>query len=238
MHLQVDLIHYLDYIINIKKNKTMGFNLSKGERFNLSKEVPGLTKVKIGLGWDPNEEPGGPIFDLDVSAFAIDEGYKIPSDSYFVFYGQVGAGNCVEDENEAGLLRPITADGSILGAIDDPDGNRSDGADDEDMIIDLSLVNSKVQQIIICATICKFPHDANKDRRTLNLNFGMVNDCYIRIVNAKTDEEIARYQLKENFSSEDALEFGRLYRSGNSWEFEAMGRAQQGSLSALMEVYT
>jgi tellurium resistance protein TerD len=216
----------------------MGFNLSKGERFNLSKEVPGLTKVKIGLGWDPNEEPGGPEFDLDVSAFAIDESFKIPSDSYFVFYGQVGAGNCVEDETEKGLFRPITYDRSILGAIDDPDGKRSDGDDDEDMIIDLSLVNPKVQQIIICATICKFPHDRNKDRRTLNLNFGMVNDCYVRIVNAKTDEEIAKYLLKEKFGSEDALEFGRLYRSGSTWEFEAMGRASQGSLPTLVETYT
>lgn len=216
----------------------MGFILSKGDRFIFDKAAPGLTKVKIGLGWDPNEEPGGPEFDLDVSAFAIDESFKIPSDTYFVFYGQVAAGNCLEDETEKGLFRPITADGAILGAIDDPDGKRSDGDDDEDMIIDLSKVSPKVQQIIICATICKFPHDRNKDKRTLNLNFGMVNDCYIRIVNAKTNEEVVRYQLKEKFSNEDALEFGRLYRLGNNWEFEAMGRAQQGSLPALVDIYS
>lgn len=215
-----------------------GFNLSKGERFTFDKAAPGLTKVKIGLGWDPNEEEGGPEFDLDVSAFAIGEDFKIPSDSYFVFYGQVRAGNCIEDEVEKGLFRPITIDGSILGAIDDPDGKRSDGDDDEDMIIDLSKVNSKVQQIIICATICKFPHDRNKDHRTLNLNFSMVDDCYVRIVDAKTNVEIAKYILKEKFGNEDALEFGRLYRSGNSWEFEAMGRASDGSLPGLVEVYT
>lgn len=216
----------------------MGFNLSKGERFNLNKEAPGLTKVRIGLGWDPNEEEGGPEFDLDVSAFAIDEKFKIPSDSYFVFYGQVQMGNCIEDSTEKGLFRPVTTDQAILGAIDDPDGKRSDGDDDEDMIIDLSRVSPKVQQIIICATICKFPHDRNKDRRTLNLNFGMVNDCYIRILNENSKEEIARYSLKEKYGNEDALEFGRLYRNGSSWEFEAMGRASQGSLPALVEIYT
>ena len=140
------------------------FNLSKGQRFSLSKAAPGLTIVRIGMGWDPNEEPNGPDFDLDVSAFAINSNFKIPSDSYFVFYGQVKAGNGIEDETEKGLYRPITEDGSILGAIDDPDGKRSDGADDEDMIINLGKVNSKIEQIIICVTICKYPHDNNKDR--------------------------------------------------------------------------
>jgi tellurium resistance protein TerD len=216
----------------------MAIKLVKGTRINVSYPAPCLTNVKIGLSWASNKEPGGPEFDLDVSAFGIDESFKIPSDSYFVFYGQVGSGNCVEDEVEKGLFRPITADLAILGAIDDPDGKRSDGDDDEDMIIDLSKVSPKVQQIIICATICKFPHDRNNDRRTLNLNFGMVNDCYIRIVNIAKNEEIAKYELKEKFSNEDALEFGRLYRSGSSWEFEAMGRAQQGSLPGLVDIYT
>ncbi len=216
----------------------MGFNLSKGERFDLSKAAPGLNKVRIGLGWDPNDVPGGPDFDLDVSAFAINANNKIPSDSYFVFYGQVNAGNGIEDEIEKGLFRPKTEDDSILGAIDDPDGKRSDGDDDEDMIIKLNMVSSSVEQIIICVTICKYPHDNKKDRRTLDLNFGMVNDCYIRIINDLTGEEIAKYELKENFGKEDAVEFGRLYRVGRSWEFEAMGRGSLGSLGALVESYT
>jgi tellurium resistance protein TerD len=216
----------------------MAFNLSKGQRFELSKSSPGLTKVRIGMGWDPNEEPNGPDFDLDVSAFAINDRFKIPSDSFFVFYGQVKMGNCIEDEFEKGLFRPYTEDRSIKGAIDDPDGRRSDGEDDEDMIIDLTKVTDKVQQIIICVSICKYPHDNKKDRRTLLQNFGMVNDCYIRIVNDVTGEEILRYNLKEKFTEEDALEFGRLYRAGDYWEFEAMGRAHTGSLQTLVDIYT
>lgn len=214
------------------------FNLSKGERFSLSKAAPGLSVVRIGMGWDPNKESNGPDFDLDVSAFAINNSFKIPSDSYFVFYGQVRMGNCVEDSTEKGLFRPITDDKSILGAIDDPDGKRSDGDDDEDMIIDLSKVNDKIEQIIICASICKFPNDNKKDRRTLTQNFGMVDDCYIRIVNETTNEEILRYDLAKESSNDDAIEFGRLYRVGNSWEFEAMGRVHSGSLQTLVDMYT
>lgn len=214
------------------------FNLNKGERFSLSKAAPGLTIVKIGMGWDPNDQPGGPEFDLDVSAFALGSNFKIPSDSYFVFYGQVRMGNCIEDTVEKGLMRPITADGSIIGAIDDPDGRRSDGDDDEDMLIDLTKVNPKVEQIIICCTICKYPHDNKKDRRTLNLNFGQVNDCYIRIVNESTGEEITRYDLRDTYTNEDAVEFGRLFRVDDTWEFEAMGRAHTGSLQMLVDMYT
>lgn len=214
------------------------FNLSKGERFSLSKAAPGLTIVKIGMGWDPNDQPNGPDFDLDVSAFAINSNFKIPSDSYFIFYGQVRMGNGIEDTNEKGLFRPITEDGSIKGAIDDPDGTRSDGDDDEDMIIDLTKVNNKVEQIILCSTICKYPNDNKKDKRTLDLNFGQVNECYIRIVNERNGEEILRYDLKDQFTNEDAVEFGRLYRVGNTWEFEAMGRAHTGSLQTLVDMYT
>ena len=216
----------------------MSFNLSKGDRFSLSKAAPGLSVVKVGMGWNPNDQPNGPDFDLDVSAFAINSSFKILSDSYFVFYGQVRMGNCIKDKVETHLDRPITDDQSIIGAIDDPDGTRSDGDDDEDMFIDLTKVNPKVEQIIICCTICKYPHDNKKDKRTLDLNFGQVDDCYIRIVNELNGEEIMRYDLKDQYTDEDAVEFGRLFRVGESWEFEAMGRAHTGSLQTLVDMYT
>ncbi len=215
------------------------FNLSKGERFSLSKAAPGLSTVRIGMGWNPNEEPNGPDFDLDVSAFAINSHFKIPSDSYFVFYGQVRIGNYVEEKiGNVVFQRPITDDKSILGAIDDPDGRRSDGEDDEDMIIDLTKVNHNIEQIIICASICKYPNDNKRDRRTLEQSFGMVDDCYIRIVDETTGNEILRYDLAKESNSDDAIEFGRLFRVGNTWEFEAMGRSHTGSLQTLVDMYT
>jgi len=215
----------------------MSFDLTKGSRFQLSKSI-GFTKIRIGLGWDPNEDPNGPDFDLDVSAFGIDSTCKIVNDSYFVFYGQLKMGNAVEDAHEKGFYRPVTNDGAILGAIDDPTGSSSDGDDDEDIIIDLLKVNPAVEQIIICASICKYPHDNHKDRRTLDLNFAQVSDCYIRIVNDANGVEIARYRLAEKFGTEDAIEFGRLYKVDNEWDFQAMGRGHNGSLGALVEIYT
>lgn len=208
------------------------FNLSKsGERFNLSKSDGGLVNVRIGLGWQANEDPSGPDFDLDVSAFMIGNDFKIPDDGFFVFYGS-DKGKDVE-----GKMRPLSQDGAMFGAVDEQEGGHKEG-DTEDMILDLSKVDMRVEQIIIAVTICKYPNDSKRDRRTLALNFGMVEGCYLRIVNEKSGDEIMRYTLSENFKDEDAVEFGRLYRIGGEWEFEALGRGSQGSMPILIEQYT
>lgn len=211
------------------------FNLSKsGERFNLSKSDDGLVNVRIGLGWQANEDPNGPNFDLDVSAFMIGNGFKIPDDGFFVFYGSDN-----KDTDNEGNLRPLSQDGALFGAVDEREGGDDDEeSDTEDMILNLTKVDNRVEQIIIAVTICKYPHDDKRDRRTLALNFGMVEGCYLRIVNEKNGEEIMRYTLSESFKNEDAVEFGRLYRIGSEWEFEALGRGSQGSLPALIEQYT
>jgi tellurium resistance protein TerD len=217
------------------------FNLTKGERFNLSKHDGGtLQKVKIEMGWKVNQDPNGPNFDLDVSAFMIgsekDFNFKIVDDSCFVFYGSV-----YKEQAPDGLNRPYSLDKALYGAVDnqgDDDEEDNDGEATEDMLFDLSKVNKQVEQIIIAVTICKYPHDKDKDRRTLQLNYGMVQNCYIRILNTKNGEVILRYNLAEEFSNEDAVEFGRLYRMGNEWVFEALGRGSQGSLPGLIEQYT
>jgi tellurium resistance protein TerD len=210
------------------------FNLHKsGERFNLSKHEGGLQNVRIGLGWQANEDPNGPNFDLDVSAFMIGSDFKIPDDGFFVFYGAENTGTDSE-----GNTRPLSQDGAMFGAVDEKEGGEESEGDTEDMILDLSKVDQRVEQIIIAVTICKYPHDDKRDRRTLVLNFGMVRNCYIRILNEKNGEEVMRYQLAENFKEEDAVQFGRLYRIGKEWEFEALGRGSTGSLPALIDLYT
>ena len=87
-------------------------------------------------------------------------------------------------------------------------------------------------------TICKYPNDEARDRRTLKLNFGMVHNCYVRLIDERTGEEVLRYDLADNFGNEDAVEFCRIFRIGNEWEFEAMGRGSEGSLPGLIESYT
>jgi tellurium resistance protein TerD len=210
----------------------MALNLKKGGSFNLAKEAPKLKIAGIGLGWDPNEEEDGPDFDLDVSAFLLTETGKVPADEYVVFYGS----ELTMDTPDG--PRPYSGDGSVLGAVDAIDGTESDGDDDEDMKIEFEKIWEGITQIVITVSITKYPNDSKKDKRTLLQNFGMVNDCYIRVWDDQTGVEILRYDLQEKFNSEDAVEFGRFVRVGSSWEFIATGEKYNGSLGKFIELFT
>jgi tellurium resistance protein TerD len=67
----------------------MGINLAKGERVNLSEEVPSLQNIGVGLGWDTNRNDSEADFDLDVSVFMLDVSGKVTEDKYFVFYNNL-----------------------------------------------------------------------------------------------------------------------------------------------------
>ena len=43
--------------------------IEKGQKVDLTKTNPGLSKVLVGLGWDTNRYDGQADFDLDVSIF-------------------------------------------------------------------------------------------------------------------------------------------------------------------------
>lgn len=171
----------------------------------------GLHKIGVGLGWDANEDSGEP-YDLDLCAFMLGTNGKLVSDAHFVFYNN--------------LLSP---DGAVQGAKDDIDGTTSGTGDDETIKVDLSKVSQQVQEVIFTATI----HDYEARRQ----NFGQIRNSFIRIYDELTNEEIAKYELDEDFSVETAVEFGRLYRREGAWKFEAIGRGGQGGLDPLVEKF-
>ena len=216
----------------------MALNINKGGRINITKEAPKLKVAGIGLGWEPNMQPNGPDFDLDVSAFLLTTAGKIPIDnqgnsvdSYVVFYGSE-----LKVDTQQGQ-RPYSGDGSVVGAVDAIDGTESDGADDEDMRIYFDKVWEGIEQIVITVSITKYPNDSKRDKRTLLQNFGMVNDCYIRVWDDESGTEILRYNLSEQFFNEDAVEFGRFVRINGAWEFIATGNKYTGGLAKLIELY-
>ena len=60
----------------------MAINLQKGQKIDI-----GLSKITVGLGWDPNEGTGHD-FDLDASAIMINSERKLLSDNHFIFYNK------------------------------------------------------------------------------------------------------------------------------------------------------
>jgi len=93
----------------------------------------------------------------------------------------------------------------------------------------LIRIDSRIQEIIFTVTI----HDFKARKQ----NFGQVHNSFIRIYNALTNEEIAKYELDEDFSKETAIEFGRLYKRYNEWNFEAMGLGYEGGLEFFVNKY-
>ena len=183
----------------------MAINLVKGQNIEI-----GLSRVGVGLGWDPNPTTGHD-FDLDASCFLLGSNGKLPSDQHFVFYNN-----------------PKSPDKAVESSGDDRTGGSSDG-DDETLTIDLTLVEPAVQEIIFAVSIY--------DYATRRQNFGQVRNSFIRIYDALTNQEIAKYELGEDFSIESAVEFGRLYRRGTTWKFAAIGQGYSGGLQTLVDKY-
>ena len=184
----------------------MAVNLSKGQKVDLTKGNPGLSRLIIGLGWDTNKYDGGADFDLDAAAFLLGASGKVASDSDFVFYGNLKhASGGVEHTGDN-----LTGEG--------------DG-DDEVIKVDLSKVPAAVEKIAFTVTI----YDAEVRKQ----NFGQVSNSYIHIVDEVSHTELVRFDLGEDFSIETAVVVGELYRNNGEWKFNAVGSGFQGGLEAL-----
>lgn len=187
----------------------MAISLQKGGNVSLSKEAPSMSKMIIGLGWDVRATDGAD-FDLDGSAFLLNESGKVRSDADFIFYNQ-----------------SKSADGSVEHTGDNRTGEGE--GDDEQIIIDLGKVPADIQKIAISVTI----HDAEARGQ----NFGMVSSAFIRCVNADGNSEIARFDLSEDASVETAMIFGEVYRHNGEWKFKAIGQGFKGGLGPLAKNY-
>lgn len=68
-------------------------------------------------------------------------------------------------------------------------------------------------------------------------NFGMVENAYVRVVDADTGEELMRFDLSEDFSTETALVVAEIYRHNGEWKFKAVGSGYSGGLKSLCNQY-
>ena len=188
----------------------MAVSLAKGQKVDLTKGNPGLSKLIVGLGWDTNRYDGGHDFDLDAAAFLLDGNGKVSNVADFVFYGNLKhASGSVEHMGD-----------NLTGAGD---------GDDEQIKVDLSKVPANIEKIGFTVTIYE------SDVR--NQNFGQVDNAYIHIMDEANNTELIRYDLGEDFSIETAVVVGELYRNNGQWKFNAIGSGFQGGLKALCQNY-
>ncbi|MEV0945085.1 TerD family protein [Rhodococcus sp. NPDC049939] len=187
----------------------MGVSLTKGGNVSLTKEAPNLTAVAVGLGWDARSTTGTE-FDLDASAIGTGADKKVVSDQHFVFFNN--------------LRSP---DGSIEHAGDNLTGEGE--GDDEVINVNLAGVPADIESIVFPVSIY--------DAEARGQSFGQVRNAFIRVVDKSNGEELARYDLSEDASTETAMVFGELYRHGGDWKFRAIGQGYASGLSGIARDY-
>ncbi|MDR1036373.1 MAG: TerD family protein [Deltaproteobacteria bacterium] len=105
----------------------MGISLVKGQKISLDKESGGgLSKVVMGLGWDPVDRPGLGSIDLDASCVLFDASKKEVDSVWF--------------------QQLKSRDGSIVHTGDNLTGQGE--GDDEQIIVDLPRVPAAVTQLV------------------------------------------------------------------------------------------
>ncbi|MGW4028173.1 TerD family protein [Streptomyces sp. NPDC004838] len=185
----------------------MGVSLSKGGNVSLTKAAPGLTAVLVGLGWDVRTTTGTD-FDLDASALLTNAEGKVTNDGNFVFFNN--------------LKSP---DGSVEHTGDNLTGEGE--GDDEAIKVNLAAVPADVDKIVFPVSI----YEAESRQQS----FGQVRNAFIRVVNQADNNELARYDLSEDASTETAMVFGELYRNGAEWKFRAIGQGYASGLRGIAQ---
>lgn len=188
----------------------MSISLQKGQKVSLTKDNAGLAKIVVGLGWDEAQKKqskgllgalfgaasSSPAIDCDASAFLLKNG-RLVEQADIVYFNN---------------LRHRT--GTVVHQGDNLTG-AGDG-DDEQIVIDLSKVPAEYDRIVIVVNIYQAVQR--------NQHFGMIQNAFIRLVDARNNSEMCKYNLTEDYTGMTAMIFGEVYRHSGEWKFNAVGQ--------------
>ncbi|OPH60443.1 stress protein [Paenibacillus ferrarius] len=199
----------------------MTISLVKGQKIDLTKGNAGLSKVVVGLGWDPAVVEKKGFFgtkkstveiDCDASVIMLDENGRLAKEKNVVFF--------------ANLQSP---DGSVVHSGDNRTGE-GDG-DDEQIAVSLNKVPADVSKIVFVVNI----YDCVNRKQ----DFGHIQSAYIRILNDSNNQELVKFNLTENYAGKTSLIVGEMYRNDGEWKFSAIGEASTDTtIGQLVKRYT
>ena len=180
----------------------MSVSLQKGQKVNLSKENAGLAKVIVGLGWDEVKQKRGffspkpQAIDCDASAVLLKDGKLVNRDDIVYFANLNHRSGAVKHMGDN-----LTGEGE---------------GDDEQIVIDLASLPQEYDKVVFVVNI----YQAYERKQ----EFGMIENAFIRLVDARNNNELCKYNLTENYSGMTAMIFGEVYRHNGEWKFNAIGQ--------------
>lgn len=201
----------------------MSINLQKGQRVDLTKGNAGLSRIMVGLGWDPvDNKPSGLLgglfggskaadIDCDASVLMLDSNDKLARKEDLIYFGNL--------QSRCGSVRH-TGD-NLTG---DGDG------DDEQILIELGLVPAHINKMVFVVNI----YDCIRRKQ----DFGLIRNAFIRVVNAGSHQELIKFNLTDSYAGKTTLIVGEIYRHGSEWKFAAIGEGtHDASLSEIVKKY-
>lgn len=181
----------------------MSVSLQKGQKVSLTKDNAGLDKILIGLGWDEVKQAKKGLFapkpapiDCDASVLMLKDGKLLGVDDV-VYFGNL--------RHKSAAIQHMGD--NLTGAGD---------GDDEQIVIELSKVPQEYDKLIFVVNI----YQAVQRKQ----HFGLIQNAFIRIVDAQKNQEMLKYNLSEDYSGMTAMIFGELYRHNDEWKFSAVGQ--------------
>ncbi len=200
----------------------MSVNLKKGQKISLVKPgEPGLQRIMVGLGWDEVERKRGWFapkpqnIDCDASVILCGADGKVVT--HDIHKACVYFGNLVHES------------GAIVHQGDNLTGEGE--GDDEQIMVDLNRIPANIDKLVFVVNI----YDAN----VRNQHFGLIRNAFIRLVDLRTQKEICRFDLSEDYSGKTGMIVGEIYRYNGEWKFNAIGQgvAEASRLASLVRLY-
>lgn len=103
-----------------------------------------------------------------------------------------------------------------------------DAADREIIQIDFKKLNADVKKIVFVLTI--------NDAFSKKLNFGMLKDAYVRILQ-EGQTELVSFKMSDYYDNVISMMIGEIYEYNGTWKFNAVGNGVARDLAGLCALY-
>lgn len=115
-----------------------------------------------------------------------------------------------------------------------PDGsvrftNDASRRDREIIHVDFGRLDPAIQKIVFVLTI--------NEAFQKNLNFSMIKDAYIRLLDGASGRELVSYKLEEYYPNVTSMTIGELYLHGGQWKFNPVGNGVHQDLAGQCAIY-
>jgi tellurium resistance protein TerZ len=182
-------------------------SLAPLDRFDLSQLAHSPNRLKIGLGWQPDEQPQGLLqrllgqdspVDLDAACLVMDKTNNLID---LVWYKNLRT----RDDSIQHLGDSMTGDDR--GDLADQNGL----VDQESMLVLLDKLAASVETLLFC--VCSHGgHD-----------FSSIKQAHFRMMDARSGDELVRFDLSQH-GKNTGLILARLTRNADrGWSLQALG---------------